>query len=127
MVSPPQCSTDAPECAIYVDKHGEVCRAKVINWHGKPKAVQVIGGKYVLAFDTSFIEIWRCDGEFQDGGVMLVQIIPGRDVRMIGKEEEREDLGLGPATGYFDKAYVAMGHPERTDRQIVLELSVRKF
>ena len=115
------------ECAIYVDKHGEVSRAKVINWHGKPKAIQVIGGKYVLAFDTSFIEIWRCDGEFQDGGVMLVQIIPGRDVRMIGKEEEREDLGLGPATGYFDKAYVAMVHPERSDRQIVIELSARRF
>jgi len=58
---------------------------------------------------------------------MLVQIIPGRDVRMIGKEEEREDLGLGPATGYFDKAYVAMVHPERSDRQIVIELSARRF
>ena len=46
---------------------------------------------------------------------------------MIGKEEEREDLGLGPATGYFDKAYVAMVHPERSDRQIVIELSARRF
>jgi hypothetical protein len=116
-----------PECAIYVDKHGEVSRSKVINWHGKPRATQVIDGKYVLAFDTSFIEIWRCDGEFGDGGVSLVQVIPGRDIRMVGKEEKKADLGLGPGTGYYDRVYVAMGHPERGDRQVVVELMARNF
>jgi|SRR5579859_5934254 len=115
------------ECAIYVDKHGDVSRSKIINWHGKPRTTQVIDGKWVLAFDTSFIEVWRCDGEFGEGGVCLVQIIPGRDVRMIGKEEQRADLGLGPATGYFDRVYVAMAHPERGDRQIVVELKGRTF
>ena len=87
----------------------------------------MIEGKYVIAFDTSFIEIWRCDAEFGDGGVSLAQIIPGRDVRMIGKEEQKADLGLGPSTGYFDRVYVAMGHPERADRQIVVELGSRRF
>lgn len=115
------------ECAIYVDKHGEVSRSKVINWHGKPRATQVIDGKYVLAFDTSFIEIWRCDGEFGDGGVSMVQVIPGRDIRMVGKEEKKADLGLGPGTGFYDRVYVAMGHPERGDRQIIVELMVRRF
>lgn len=99
----------------------------MISWHGKPKATQVIDGKYVIAFDPSFVEIWRCGGDFQEGGVSLVQIIPGRDVRMIGKEEKKADLGLGPGTGYYDRVYVAMGHPERGDRQIVVELSVRMF
>ena len=56
-----------------------------------------------------------------------MQIIPGRDIRMIGKEEKKEDLGLGPGTGYYDRVYVAMGHPERIDRQIVMELTVRKM
>jgi len=56
-----------------------------------------------------------------------VQIIPGRDVRMIGKEEQKADLGLGPGTGYYDRVYVAMGHPERSDRQIVVELVARRF
>jgi hypothetical protein len=125
--SPPNNPPDLLECAIYVDKHGEISRSKVINWHGKPRATQVIDGKYVIAFDTSFIEIWRCDGEFGEGGVSLVQIIPGRDVRMIGKEEKKADLGLGPGTGYYDRVYVAMGHPERADRQIVVELVVRRF
>ena len=126
-VSPLSTPPDSLECAIYVDKHGEISRSKVINWHGKPRATQVIDGKYVIAFDTSFIEIWRCDGEFGEGGVSLVQIIPGRDVRMIGKEEKKADLGLGPGTGYYDRVYVAMGHPERADRQIVVELVVRRF
>ena len=102
-------------------------RSKIINWHGKPRATQVIDGKYVLAFDPSFIEIWRCDGDFGEGGVCLVQIIPGRDIRMIGKEEKKADLGLGPGTGYYDRVYVAMGHPERTDRQIVVEMAARRF
>jgi hypothetical protein len=115
------------ECAIYVDKHCEVSRSKIINWHGKPRTTQVIDGKYVLAFDPSFIEVWRCDGEFGEGGVSLVQIIPGRDIRLIGKEEKKADLGLGPGTGYYDRVYVAMGHPERADRQIVLELVARRF
>jgi hypothetical protein len=115
------------ECAIYVDNYGEVSRSKIINWHGKPRATQVIDGKYVLAFDTSFIEIWRCDGEFGEGGVSLVQVVPGRDIRMIGKEEKKADLGLGPGTGYFDRVYVAMGHPERGDRQIVVEIVARRF
>jgi CNH domain len=113
------------EIAIYVDQHGEVSRPKTINWHGKAKATQVIDGKYVLAFDTMFIEVWRCDGVFGEGGVSLVQIIPGRDIRMIGKEEKKADLGLGPGTGYFDRVYVAMGHPERNDRQVVVELAAR--
>lgn len=56
-----------------------------------------------------------------------MQIIPGRDVRMIGKEEQKAELGLGPGTGYYDRVYVAMGHPERADRQIVVELVVRRF
>lgn len=54
-----------------------------------------------------------------------MQVIPGRNVRMIGKEEEKTELGLGPATGYYDRVYVAMGHPEQIDRQIVVELVVR--
>jgi len=123
----PAFNTLIKECAIYVDNTGEVSRSKVINWHGKPKWTQVIEGRYVLAFDTSFIEIWRCDGEFGEGGVSLVQIIPGRDVRMIGKEEKKADLGLGPGTGYYDRVYFAMNHPERSDRQIVVELVLRNF
>jgi len=104
------------ECAIYVDHHGEISRSKVINWNGKPHATQVIGGKYVIAFDTSFIEIWRCDERFEEGGMRVVQIIPGRDVRMIGNEQQV------PADGIV---YVAMGHPETLDRDIVVELALR--
>jgi hypothetical protein len=46
---------------------------------------------------------------------------------MIGKEEKKADLGLGPGTGLYDRVYVAMGHPERPDRQIVVELVARRF
>jgi hypothetical protein len=120
MVSPfPKHSIDRQECAIFVDKHGEPSRTDVINWHGRATAVQVIGTVYVIAFDTSFMEIWRCDSE-----IRLVQVIPGRDIQLIGKEEERKDLGMGPATGHFRKLYVTMGHPERFHVQIVLALSL---
>jgi hypothetical protein len=101
-----------------MDKYGEPSRADVINWHGRATAVQVIGTVYIIALDTSFIKIWRCDSKFR-----LVQVIPSRDIGLIGREEEREDLGMGLTTGHFRKVYVAMGHPERFDRQIVLELS----
>jgi hypothetical protein len=104
-----------------------VSRSKIINWHGKPRATQVIDGKYVLAFDPRFIEIWRCDGDFQEGGVSLVQIIHGRDIRLIGREEKKDGSGLElEPTGYFDRVYVAMEHPERLDRQIVVELFVSR-
>ena len=46
---------------------------------------------------------------------------------MIGKEERKADLGLGPGTGYFDRVYVAMGHPERGDRHIIVEIIARVF
>jgi len=46
---------------------------------------------------------------------------------MIGKEEKKADLGLGPGTGYYDRVYIAMAHPERTDRQIVVELAAQRF
>ena len=112
--------SDFLECAIFVDKHGDVSRSKIINWHGKARATQFIEGKYVVVFDTSFIEIWQFDGNFDDAGVTLVQIIPGRDVRMIGKEEKKGDLGFGPGTEVYDRVYAAMGHPEKPDRQIVV-------
>jgi len=58
-----------------------------------------------LKFDASFIEIWQCDTE----SVKLVEIIPGRDVRMNGKEQKADFEGP-----YFDRVLcVAMGHPER--------------
>jgi hypothetical protein len=51
--------------------------------------------------------MWRRDTEL----IKLVEIIPGRDA----SKEQKADLE-GP---YFDRIYVAMGHPER----IILFLS----
>ena len=80
--------------------------------------------EYVLAFHPSFIEIWRCDGESGvDMPASLVQIIPGRDIRMIGKQDRTTD----GSSGYCDRVLVAMRHPELVDRQMVFELSIRKF
>ena len=55
----------------------------------------------------------------------LIQVIEGNDIRMIGKEERHEPSGLQYGTGYYERVYFAMTHPELSDGQIIMELALR--
>ncbi|KAF2139076.1 uncharacterized protein K452DRAFT_233289 [Aplosporella prunicola CBS 121167] len=71
------------ECAVYVNKHGEVSRSVIMEFVGKAKAAALYG-PYVLLFDPDFVEIRNA----QNG--RLRQVIPGRDVKCLD-----DGLGLG--------------------------------
>ncbi|OJD31366.1 cnh domain protein [Diplodia corticola] len=71
------------ECAVYVNKHGDVSRSVIMEFVGKAKAAALYG-PYVLLFDPDFVEVRNA----QNG--RLRQVIPGRDVKCLD-----DGLGLG--------------------------------
>ena len=65
------------EFGLYVDKHGDPCRTMgTIEWEGTAERV-AFHAPYILLFDSRFIEIRHVETG------LLVQIIPGSDVRCI--------------------------------------------
>ncbi|KAK9440332.1 Rho guanyl nucleotide exchange factor [Metarhizium brunneum] len=121
------------DCAVYVDKHGEVSRTLIMEYTGKQKKAKgaTTYKQYLLLFNEDYVEVRNA------GNGRLRQIIAGRDVRVI-------DFGLGGPTGgnaaQSQQTYgpngqsllagdtskgsvkIAMCHPELPGRQIVLEL-----
>ncbi|KAF1988900.1 hypothetical protein K402DRAFT_22308 [Aulographum hederae CBS 113979] len=105
------------ECAVYINKLGEISRSVIMEFVGKAKAAAVYG-PYVLLFDHDFVEVRNAlNGR-------LRQVISGRDVRCL-------DDGLGgqnsggqaqPASGKRRSVKVGMQHPEIEKCQIVVEL-----
>ncbi|OLL24809.1 Rho1 guanine nucleotide exchange factor 3 [Neolecta irregularis DAH-3] len=94
------------ECGLYVDKHGDVSRQRTLEWYGRPRHVAHYYG-YVVGVNSDFVEVHDADN-----GV-LVQIIPGRDIRLLSSSD---------ATG--EGVVLAMVHPERSDRQAIVLLSL---
>jgi hypothetical protein len=98
------------ECAVYVNKHGDVSRSVVMEFVGKAITVAMYG-PYVLVFDQDFLEIRNA----QNG--RLRQVIAGRDMRCL------DDAMYGGAPGAKGRTVkVAMAHPEVDGRQLVVEL-----
>ncbi|KIK57121.1 hypothetical protein GYMLUDRAFT_247374 [Collybiopsis luxurians FD-317 M1] len=65
------------EFGVYVDKHGDPIRAEgIIEWEGNAERF-AIHSRYILLFDSRFIEI----RSLETG--RLAQIIPGSDIRCI--------------------------------------------
>jgi len=99
------------ECAVYVNKHGDVSRSVVMEFVGKAITVAMYG-PYVLVFDQDFVEIRNA----QNG--RLRQVIAGRDVRCLD-----DAMGGGTSPGSKGRSVkVAMAHPEIEGRQLVVEL-----
>ena len=95
------------ECAVYIDKHGEVSRGVVLEFVGKAKAAALESG-FLILFDTDFVEI-------RDAHLgRLKQIIPGKDVRCL---DNGRNGGLVGRSIKF-----ALQHPEQERSQIVMEL-----
>ncbi|TWU75196.1 hypothetical protein ED733_004846 [Metarhizium rileyi] len=121
------------DCAVYVDKHGDVSRTLIMEYTGKQKKARgaTMYGQYLLLFNEDYVEVRNADNG------RLRQIIAGRDVRVI-------DFGIrGPTGGnavQSQQTYgangqallagdtskgsvkIAMCHPELPGRQVVLEM-----
>lgn len=114
------------KCAVYVNKHGEVCRSVVMNFVAKARAAALYG-PYLILFDTDFVEIRNA----QNG--RLKQIIAGRDIKCLddggggtisgGSSNTAVVNGVSTGLGAASRTVkVVMQHPEQERIQIVVEL-----
>ena len=74
------------ECAVYVNKHGDVSRGVVMEFVGRAKTA-CLYGQHLVLFDDDFIEIRNA----MNG--RLKQVIAGKDIRML------DDGGAGNTAG----------------------------
>lgn len=118
------------DCAVYVDKHGEVSRTLIMEYSGKQKKAKgaTMFGQYLLLFNEDYVEVRNAENG------RLRQIVAGRDVRVLD-QGCRGPTGLGGVgagavtAGSADSkgtVKIAMSHPESKPGspgvQIVLEL-----
>ncbi|KAI9812293.1 MAG: hypothetical protein M1827_004742 [Pycnora praestabilis] len=96
------------ECAVYVNKHGDVSRSVIMEFVGKAKSAALYG-PYILLFDADFVEIRNA----QNG--RLRQVIAGRDVRCL-------DDGQSGGSAGQRTVKISLQHPEMERTQIVVEL-----
>ncbi|KAF2196340.1 hypothetical protein GQ43DRAFT_476417 [Delitschia confertaspora ATCC 74209] len=96
------------ECAVYVNKHGDISRSVVMEYVGKANSAAMYG-PYVLLFDPDFVEIRNA----QNG--RLRQVISGRDVKCL-------DDGLSGGSAGFRTIKLGLQHPAQERCQIIVEL-----
>lgn len=121
------------DCAVYVDKHGEVSRTLIMEYTGKQKKARgaTMYGQYLLLFNEDYVEVRNAENG------RLRQIIAGRDVRVIdygirgptGDNAAQSNSNYGhngqsAMAGDTSKGTVkiAMSHPELPGKQIILEM-----
>ena len=64
------------ECAVYVNKHGDVSRGVVMEFVGRAKSA-CLYGQYLILFDDDFVEIRNAlNGRMK-------QVIAGKDIKML--------------------------------------------
>ncbi|KAK1701044.1 CNH domain-containing protein [Colletotrichum godetiae] len=119
------------DCAVYVDKHGDVSRTLIMEYSGKQKKATsaTMYGQYLLLFNGDYVEVRNAENG------RLRQIIAGRDVRCLdfgvrgptgGNASASQNSWLGGQTpaGEDSKGTVkiSMSHPEQHGVQVVLEM-----
>ncbi|KJZ75869.1 hypothetical protein HIM_04693 [Hirsutella minnesotensis 3608] len=121
------------DCAVYVDKHGDVSRTLIMEYTGKQKKAKgaAMYGQYLLLYNEDYVEVRNAENG------RLRQIIAGRDVRIIdygirgptGGNAAQSQLIFGQhgqlsTAGEVCKGSVkiAMCHPELPGKQIILEM-----
>ncbi|KAI1343180.1 CNH domain-containing protein [Xylariaceae sp. FL0016] len=121
------------DCAVYIDKHGDVSRSVIMEYSGKQKKARgaTMYGQYLLLFNEDYVEVRNAENG------RLRQIIAGRDVRVL-------DYGVrGPTGGLYNTSAngygahgntaengldskgtvkICVAHPEVSGQQIVLEM-----
>ncbi|KAF1970615.1 hypothetical protein BU23DRAFT_473422 [Bimuria novae-zelandiae CBS 107.79] len=96
------------ECAVYVNKLGDISRSVIMEFVGKANSAAMYG-PYVLLFDPDFIEIRNA----QNG--RLRQVISGRDVKCL-------DDGLSGGSSHNRTIKLSLQHPQQERCQVVVEL-----
>jgi hypothetical protein len=95
---------------IYVDKHGDVSRAVVMEFVGRAKQAALYMNKYLILIDkgAGFVEVRNAiNGR-------LRQVVSGRDVRLIDDGNQGGSIKI------------CLQHPERDRVQLVAELLVNE-
>jgi hypothetical protein len=103
------------ECAVYVNKHGDISRSVIMEFVGKARSAAMFG-MYVLLFDNDFVEIRNA----QNG--RLRQVIWGRDVKCLDDAVGGVQIPGSAAQGVQRSVKLSMQHPEVERVQIVVEL-----
>jgi CNH domain len=117
------------ECAVYVNKHGDVSRGVVMEFVGKATAA-CLYGQHLILFDNDFVEIRNA----MNG--RMKQVIAGKDIRMLddggGSNTIRSTngtLGAGMngagVQGYGATprtAKISMQHPGYERNVVIVEL-----
>ncbi|KAK7940975.1 uncharacterized protein PG986_013362 [Apiospora aurea] len=110
------------DCAVYIDKHGDVSRSVIMEYSGKQKRAKgaTMFGQYLVLFNEDYIEVRNAENG------RLRQIIAGRDVRVLdyGVRANGYTPQGAPDNGVESKGTVkiCMAHPEVPGQQIILEM-----
>ncbi|RYP66807.1 hypothetical protein DL771_007605 [Monosporascus sp. 5C6A] len=119
------------DCAVYVDKHGDVSRSVIMEYSGKQKKAKgaTMYGQYLILFNEDYVEVRNAENG------RLRQIIAGRDVKVLdygvrgptgGSYQTNGNGHLSPTgdNGIDSKGTVKIGmaHPEVAGQQIILEM-----
>ncbi|KAI5867848.1 CNH domain-containing protein [Durotheca rogersii] len=119
------------DCAVYVDKYGDVSRSVIMEYSGKQKKARgaTMYGQYLLLFNEDYVEVRNAENG------RLRQIIAGRDVRILDYGVRGPTGGSSAANGHSQHANagdngadskgtvkICMAHPEVAGQQIVLEM-----
>ncbi|KAI9660902.1 MAG: hypothetical protein M1821_009229 [Bathelium mastoideum] len=102
------------ECAVYVNKHGDVSRSVIMDFVSAAESAALYGA-YLLLFHEDFVEI----RDAQNG--RLRQVIPGRDIRCLNDGKSSNGSSDTSADGAQGRVIVAMQHPA-IDMQLIFEL-----
>jgi len=114
-------------CAVYVNKHGDVSRSVIMDFVGNAQSAALYG-PYLILFDNDFVEIRNA----QNG--RLKQIIAGREVKCLDDGGSWTATGPSSAGGQTNGSVngpgvpgsrtvkLVMQHPELERTQIVVEL-----
>lgn len=115
-------------CAVYVNKHGDVSRSVIMDFVGNAQSAALYGA-YLILFDNDFVEIRNA----QNG--RLKQIIAGREIKCLddggswsaagaaaGGQPATNGVVNGPGVPGSRTVKLVMQHPELDRTQIVVEL-----
>lgn len=110
------------ECAVYVNKHGDVSRGVIMEFVGRPRSA-TLAGPYLLLFDPDFVEVRNAHNG------RLRQVVPGRDVRCLDDGRPAGGNYNGLVQAVYTEARgrtvkVGLQHPEFERVQLVVELEI---
>ena len=122
------------ECAVYVNKHGDISRSVVMEFVGRAKSA-CLYNQYLILVDDDFVEI----RDAQNG--RLKQVITGKDIRLLddggggsgGAQAQQTQAMLGGGiNGLGLKNFataprtpkLVLQHPEYEKSHVVVELLV---